>query len=132
MNAATPEPLPPDPAESPDPDEPALAAHLADAIRTVIQRQYDGAPAPRTALRDAHAKIVALVRAEVRVRADLPAELAHGVWTPGATYKAWVRYSNGDGTVRSDGAKDARGMAIKLCGVPAAAGERLPGDSEAA
>jgi hypothetical protein len=124
--------LPPDPAESPDPDEPALAAHLADAIRTIVQRAYDESTPPKTALRDAHAKIVGLVHAEVRVRADLPADLAHGVWKAGAVYKAWVRYSDGEGHVQSDGAKDARGMAVKLCGLPADVGERLPGDTESA
>ena len=130
MNA--PPDLPADPAETIDPDEPALAAHLADAIRTIIRRQYDGWPQPKIAYRDAHAKIVGLVRARVEVRGDLPAELAHGVWRAGATYKAWVRFSNGNSPPASDGAKDARGMAIKLCGVPADAGPRLPGDTEQA
>lgn len=123
----------PDPAETIDPDEPAIAAQLVELIRTAVQRTYDdGDPKQPTAFRDAHAKIVGLVRAEVRVRADLPAALAHGVWQPGAVYKAWVRFSNGESPPKSDGARDARGMAIKLCGVPASVGERLPGDTEAA
>jgi hypothetical protein len=122
--------LPPDPVESPDPDEPALAAQLADAVRTMIQRQWDGDATPRTAFRDAHAKIVGLVHATVRVPDSLPADLAHGVWKPGAVYKAWIRYSNGDSPPKSDGAKDARGMAIKLCGIGADPGGRLPDDSE--
>ncbi|HTJ44657.1 MAG TPA: hypothetical protein VL463_21275 [Kofleriaceae bacterium] len=126
--------LSPDPSESPDPDEPALAQHLADAIRTIVQQQYDRAqpsdPDGKTAFRDAHAKIVGLVRATVTVRADLPSDLAHGVWKAGSVYKAWVRYSNGEGQPQSDGAKDARGMAIKLCALPSDLGERLPGDTE--
>ena len=121
--------LPPDPAETIDPDEPALAAHLADQIRAIIQQHYDQASAPKTAFRDAHAKIVALVRASVRVRADLPDDLAHGVWKKGAEYKAWVRLSNGEGQPQSDGARDARGMAIKLCSLPDL-GPRLPDDTE--
>jgi hypothetical protein len=124
--------LAPDPAESPAADEAELAAHLAAQIRTVIERQYAGDGAAPRALRDAHAKIVALVRAEVAVRADLPADLAHGVWRPGATYRAWIRYSNGAGEVQPDGERDARGMAVKLCAVPAVAGDRLPGDVEQA
>ena len=123
--------LPPDPAETLDPDEPALAAHLADQIRAIIQQHYEQASAPKTAFRDAHAKIVGLVRATVTVRADLPTELAHGVWKPGAVYKAWVRLSNGEGLPQSDGARDARGMAIKLCSLPGDLGERLPDDTEA-
>ena len=122
--------LPPDPAETIDPDEPALAAHLADQIRAIIQQHYDQASAPKTAYRDAHAKIVALVRASVRVRADLPEDLAHGVWKKGAEYKAWVRLSNGEGQPQSDGARDARGMAVKLCGLAGDFGERLPDDTE--
>jgi hypothetical protein len=131
--APAPPPIDPDPVETIDPDEPKIAARLVELIRTAVQKTYDdGGAAKRTAFRDAHAKIVGLVRAVVRVRDDLPAELAHGVWRPGATYKAWVRFSNGDSPPKSDGARDARGMAIKLCGLPAGLGDRLPGDGEQA
>ncbi|MCE9573365.1 MAG: catalase family protein [Deltaproteobacteria bacterium] len=124
--------LPPDPVETPADDEAALAQALAAAIQDVIQQQYAGAAAPKVALRDAHAKIVSLVRGELRVLDDLPASLAHGVFQPGARYRCWVRLSNGDGTVRSDGERDARGLAIKVCGVGEALGDRLPGDTERA
>jgi Catalase len=123
-----PPPLPPDPNEWPAPDERELAAGLAGAIQGIIRHQFERGPNPEHALRDAHAKTVGLVRATLTVTTDDEA-LCHGVLRPGATYKAWVRFSNGEGSLRSDGNKDARGMAIKLCGVD---GERLPGDSEAA
>ena len=122
-------PLPPDPAESPTPDEDGYAAQLAEMIGAFVAKRV---PADQTTLRDAHAKILGVARATVDVRADLPDELAYGVFRPGASYKAWVRFSNGNTDARSDGERDGRGMAIKLCGVAIPPEARLPGDVEAA
>jgi catalase len=124
--------LPPDPVETLAPDEAGLAAALAATIDQIIQQQHAASAAPKVALRDAHAKIIDLVRGELRVADDLPPALAQGVFQPGARYRAWVRLSNGDGAVRSDGVRDGRGLAIKLCGLGDDLGERLPGDSERA
>jgi hypothetical protein len=124
-------PLPPDPAESPVADEDTYAEQLAAMIGKFVTERAQQPPGS-VALRDAHAKILGVVRATLRVPADLPAELAHGVFHPGAEYNAWVRFSNGDSALQSDGKRDGRGMAIKLCGVPADRGPRLPGDTEAA
>ena len=114
--------------ESAWPDEEGFAARIAENIRTSIVRRYP--PERRPARRDAHPKAHGCVRAEVSVRADLPASFAHGVFVPGASYAAWVRFSNGSGNPkRPDFLGDARGMAIKLLGVP---GEKLlPGERAA-
>ena len=49
----------------------------------------------------------------------VPDRLAKGIFIPGKTYQAWIRFSNGarDATT-ADIKGDARGMAIKVLGVP--------------
>lgn len=97
------------------PDEDACAARIAAAIRASITRRYP----PGAARRDAHPKAHGCVRAEFNVEHDLPETLVAGVFSPGAAYTAWVRFSNGSGDpTRPDIRGDARGMAIKLTGVP--------------
>lgn len=75
--------------------------------------------------RDAHVKMHGLVKAEFTVLRDLPPELKVGLFAKPATYRAWVRFSNSVNTIRPDGERDIRGMAIKLMGVPGA--KLLPG-----
>ena len=76
-------------------------------------------PAQRPALRDAHPKAHGCVKATFKVNDRLPPELAQGVFVPGKTYQAVIRFSNGNADpMRPDVKKDARGMAIKLLGVP--------------
>lgn len=95
-------------------DEPALAEAIGAAIERSLRTRY----ASGVVLRDAHPKAHGCVRAEFRVAQTLPAALAHGVFVPGATYPAWIRFSNGSqDATRPDIKGDARGMAIKLQGV---------------
>ena len=72
--------------------------------------------------RDAHPKMHGVVKAEFIVEPDLPPALRIGVFAEPKTYQAWIRFSNQDGTIQADKARDIRGMAIKLMGVP---GEKL-------
>ncbi|RQO35835.1 hypothetical protein DBR37_05590 [Herminiimonas sp. KBW02] len=72
--------------------------------------------------RDAHPKMHGVVKAEFTVESDLPAELRVGIFAEARTYQAWIRFSNQDGTIQPDKARDIRGMAIKLMGV---AGDKL-------
>ncbi|MBE7374314.1 catalase family protein [Pseudomonas lopnurensis] len=96
-------------------------AIIADAIAVVEQHSEN-----TRVLRDAHAKAHGCVRAEVSVRAELDADLRHGVFSePGKTWQAWVRLSNGNAYPQFDRIKDARGMAVKLLDVP---GEKLTAD----
>jgi len=65
--------------------------------------------------RDAHPKILGLVRAQFVVSPDCPVELRHGVLRdPGKTFDADIRFSNGNPVMRHDLALDVRGMAVKL------------------
>lgn len=107
--------------ESLAPDEEAHARAIAAAMRHKIETAYP--PGQRPARRDAHPKAHGCVRATFRVEEALPPQLAQGVFVPGKSYAAWIRFSNADGNPnRADAKGDARGMAIKLLGVP---GEKL-------
>jgi hypothetical protein len=79
--------------------------------------------------RDAHAKAHGCVKSRFDVVRDLPAELRVGVFQPGASYPAWIRYSNGSGRSQNDRVGDGRGMAIKLMGVP---GDKILSEERAA
>ena len=94
------------------------AAMTQDVIQTAV-RIVDQHRESTRYLRDAHAKAHGCVKAEVQVLAELPSELRQGVFSePGKTWQATMRLSNGNAYPQFDNMKDARGMAIKLLGVP--------------
>ena len=100
--------------ESLYPNEAATAQQIADIIEMSIRKQY----ASDIALRDAHPKAHGCVRAEFKINETLPQNLIQGVFIPGKTYQAWIRFSNGSSNAKqADIKKDARGMAIKLLAV---------------
>ena len=73
----------------------------------------------KTPTRAFHAKTIGLAEATFKVEGSvddtLPAHLQVGIFaTPGKKYQAWVRFTNGSGSLNSDAKKDARGMAIKI------------------
>ena len=97
------------------PNEAIKAEEIADIIAASIRKQYSSG----LALRDAHPKAHGCVRAEFKINETLPKNLAQGVFVPGQTYHAWIRFSNGSrDATQADIKSDARGMAIKLLGVP--------------
>jgi hypothetical protein len=68
--------------------------------------------------RDAHAKATGCVRATFSINGDIPKHFQYSIFAkPAHEYQAWIRFSNGDMVVQSDGKADARGMAIKVIGV---------------
>lgn len=93
-------------------------AAATQEIRALMERQVtsafrsDGKPARR----DAHAKAQGCVRAHFTVAPGLPPGFRQGVFAEPHAYTAWIRFSNAAGT--EDRASLARGMAIKLTGVP--------------
>lgn len=108
------------------PDEKAVAEELSVVIEDSIRKQYSRG----SARRDAHPKAHGCVRAEFQVLDTLPDALAKGMFIPGRTYQAWIRFSNGSSDpTRADIKRDARGMAIKVLGVP---GLKLLKDEEEA
>src|ERR1019366_3056859 len=62
------------------------------------------------------------------VAEKVPAELRRGIFQEGRVYRSWIRYSNGAGRATKDSKGDARGMAIKILGVP---GPKLSEDEKA-
>ncbi|WP_216934178.1 MULTISPECIES: catalase family protein [unclassified Acinetobacter] len=104
------------------PDEATTAKNIADIIEKSIRKEYSTG----IALRDAHPKAHGCVRAEFKIDEALPKNLAQGIFLPGKTYPAWIRFSSGSSNAKqADIKKDARGMAIKLLAVP---GEKLLND----
>jgi hypothetical protein len=100
--------------ENPPPDEVVYTQNLARRLQAKITKDYP------TGLmrRDAHPKMHGLVKAEFTVEPDLPPALRIGLFETPATYKAWIRFSNQNGTIQADIKGDIRGMAIKLMNVP--------------
>ncbi|MGE0215999.1 catalase family protein [Mycolicibacterium sp.] len=70
------------------------------------------------AIRDAHAKSCGILRGELTVNPDLPAELRQGMFAePGKTYPVIARISTTSGAIRSDQVRGVRGLALKVIGV---------------
>ena len=104
-------------------DEEKYVSDLRRRLQAKITEQY-----PQGIMRrDAHPKMHGLVRAYFIVEPDLPAALRVGVFKENRRYKAWIRFSNQNGTIQPDIKSDIRGMAIKLLGVP---GKKLSDTSD--
>ena len=95
-------------------DEPARLEALAETLRA-LQRKHAEAGQPLRAL---HAKGQVCAEAELTVLPDLPEEARVGIFARPATFRAYVRYSNGSGRRQHDGKGDVRGLAVKVLGVP--------------
>src|SRR5262249_22998092 len=78
-----------------------------------LKRARGGPPA-----RALHAKAQHGLEASFTVLPDLPEHARVSFFAEPATYPAYVRFSNASGAVQSDKTRDARGVAIKLIGVP--------------
>jgi Catalase len=108
------------------PNEMRIADELSAVIEDSVRKQYS----PGSARRDAHPKAHGCVRAELHVLETIPDALAKGMFIPGKSYEAWIRFSNGSSDpTRADAKRDARGMAIKVLGVQ---GRKLLQDEEGA
>lgn len=97
------------------PQESEIAEQIGRVIEESLRKEYR----PGQARREAHPKAHGCVKAEFHVLEGVPARLSSGVFLPGKTYHAWIRFSNGSrDATRADSKGDARGMAIKILGVP--------------
>ncbi len=106
--------------ESPWPEEGATTLAITESIQQTIKSRYAN---DLPALRHVHSKAHGCVLADFQVNKTLQNEHQQGIFQPGASYKAWIRFSNGDSdATREDKEGDGRGMAIKLMGV---SGEKL-------
>jgi len=107
---------PADALEQIPPDEQLYIDQLLDALREKMKEDYAG----KRTLRDAHPKMHGCVRALFKVEPGLDESLRVGVFREARTYQAFVRFSNAAATPTKDSARDVRGAAIKLLGVPGA------------
>ena len=108
------------------PQEVASQQRIAQAVVAMVQSTYDSGHRP--AVRDAHPKHHGCVAASFEMNSSLPDKFQTGVFKPGKSYKAWIRYSNGSADPSQPDIKgDGRGMAIKIFGVP---GEKILGATD--
>lgn len=114
---------------TPIPFSPAVeqaVADEADLTREILAQmartQARNTDRHRHAVRDAHAKSHAILKATLTVHEGLAPELAQGAFAQPRTYEAVVRLSSAPGNLHSDQVPAPRGFATKLIGVD---GERL-------
>ncbi len=105
-----------------------LEADESEAIAGIIQgmSEQTGTVGEREghAVRASHAKSSACAVGTLTIAADLPPELAQGLFAAAATYPVAIRYAQGPGETLGDRVSTHRGMAIKVFGVT---GDKLTG-----
>lgn len=101
--------------ESVPANEAAATVVVSQIISASVQKGFD---TEGHAFRDAHRKAHGCVQARFTVKANLPPTLGQGLFAQGQSYDAVVRFSNGSGNSQDDHDRDARGMALKVLGVP--------------
>jgi len=99
--------------EQPTPGEAERFERYAEQLRD-MQRKNARGGAPNRAL---HAKGLLGLEAEFTVLDDLPEHARIALFARPATYRAYVRFSNGAGLRQDDRKPDVRAIAIKLLGV---------------
>ncbi|WP_289016158.1 catalase family protein [uncultured Methylobacterium sp.] len=111
---------------APDIEQPAVdEQETIDGIIKGMTRQSETVEArERHAVRASHAKSSACVTGELTIAANLPPELAQGLFAKPSTYPVAVRFAQGPGETLGDRVSTHRGMSIKVFDVP---GEKLPG-----
>ncbi|HJZ97028.1 MAG TPA: catalase family protein [Candidatus Solibacter sp.] len=97
------------------PNEDQITADIIEVFRENLLRRY----ITRKAERGANAKTYGVARAEFRVLAGLPDDLAKGVFREAKTYRAWVRFADTGSVITPDPEHvGVVGIGIKLMGVP--------------
>jgi hypothetical protein len=106
------------------PDIEAADPGFDENLRIVIERteqyiaQSVSTEGTGRAVRDAHAKGYGLVRGEVEILDQLPAEYAQGIYATPGTHDALVRFSNGSPHAGADARLGgATGLALKIFGI---------------
>lgn len=108
------------------PNEALYAQQIGVELEKLIRKR----DAQGQAHRDVHPKAHGCVKAQFRVLDQLPAQFSQGMFKPGQSYPAWIRFSNGSPKPdHADIKRDARGMAIKVMNVP---GQKLLEDESQA
>ena len=95
------------------PDEDILTSQIISNGVSIVNANQTGGVIHR----DGHPKNQGCAQASFTV---LPLQWPYrqGLFAAAKTYKAWIRFSSGNPTIQSDWQPDARGMAVKVLGVP--------------
>ncbi len=104
--------------------EPGEQDSIDGIIKGMTQESQTVAQRDGHAVRASHAKSTACVIGQMVVAADLPPELAQGMFAAPGTFDVAVRFAQGPGERLGDRVSTHRGMAIKVFGVE---GAKLPG-----
>ena len=107
--------------EKVEPDEAETIRGLEAQFKTILDttsKDYEHA------VRAVHAKAHGIARGTLTVHADLPAELAQGLFATPGEHEAILRLSTNAGDILDDSIDLPRGLALKILGVE---GDRLPG-----
>ncbi|GAA3472716.1 catalase family protein [Nonomuraea roseola] len=106
------------------PDVEAAVPDSDEMLRTVIAKterfiaESVTAEGTGLAVRDAHAKGYGLLRGEVEILDELPAEYAQGIYATPGRHDALVRFSNGSPHAGADASLGrATGLALKIFGI---------------
>ena len=102
-------------------DEQETVQGLNETFDTILNRTAEDYG---HAVRSVHAKSHGVLEGELIVDADLPPELAQGLFAKPGRHKAILRMSTNAGDILPDAISLPRGLAMKVFDV---AGERLPG-----
>ena len=102
------------------PDESATIEHLCETFDIILNRTAEDRG---HAVRSVHAKSHGVLAGELTIDADLPPELAQGLFANPGEHKVYMRMSTNAGDILPDTIALPRGLARKVGGV---AGERLP------
>ena len=107
--------------EKPEPNEAETIQGLIRAMRYVNEKTLaDGGHA----IRSVHAKTQGILEGYLEVDADLPFELAQGLFAAPGRYPVVMRFSTVPGDILDDSVSTPRGLSVKIIGVK---GERLSG-----
>lgn len=102
-------------------DERETIAELCSAFDVILERTAEDYG---HAVRSVHAKAHGVLVGELTIDANLPPELAQGLFAKPGTHKTLLRMSTNAGDVLPDAISLPRGLAMKVFDVE---GERLPG-----
>lgn len=98
-------------------NSPAQEQAIQKLIALLSAKMLKENPQPGHMKRDAHPKMIGLLRAEFIIEENLADDLKVGLFATQKTHSAWVRFSNQLAPPAGDDVKDIRGMALKILGV---------------
>jgi catalase len=98
------------------PEEATYTARIIASGITMLNAVRENAP-DHIYRRDAHARTHGCALASFTVN-PVEGRFRRGLFSAPKEYKAWLRYSSGNTALKSAWSPDARGMAVKVLGVP--------------